>query len=256
MQILVSTSAAVDWAVKNRIAIKVERSWMLGTVTGIRRKYVDFLFDDGDEGEFNKVDDARSVKLLPKGTRKNKQALTLNEVKELIEQGTPAKAVKAQPVKQVTRRVMDMSESPAPQVKPKSRPITISMKQPAAVKEGRPITIKAKPAREEPAVIAPQVPQTTGTLKTRLKENDDKPIHPIDLNRGMVVQVAVSASLVTVLLLDYDEEQKKWSAVLLRENSKIIQVSQNHCFTRKAPLTKYEKLWAGKYMRRLEEMES
>jgi hypothetical protein len=72
----------------------------------------------------------------------------------------------------------------------------------------------------------------------------------------MVVQFALNASLITVLLLDYDEDKKKWSSVLLRENSKIIEVSPNHCFTRRAPLTPYEKLWAGKYMRRLEQMES
>lgn len=254
MQILVSTAAAtIDYTIKQRLAVKVDRgAWQLATITGIRRKYVDILFDDGDEGEFDKVGDRSSVKILPKGTRKNKATLSLAEVKELMEtpiEIKPKAKAKAKP--QVTRRVMDMTETvpvkkPEPVVPQKGRPIAISMKT------------KAVPAIDKsvaPVITEPKG-QSTGTLKTRLKEHDDRPIHPIDLNKGMVIQFALNASLVTALLLTYDEEAKKWNAVLLRENSKIIQVSPHHCFTHKAPLTQYEKLWAGKYMRRLEEMES
>lgn len=246
MHILISMAAAVpEYTVKQRLAVKVDRgTWQLATVVGIRRKYVDILFDDGDEGEFDKVGDRASVKALPKGTKKNKLPLTLAQVKELLE-AAPAKKieVKKKNKPQVSRRVLDMSGDIPNKPEPERR--------------GRPITITMKPkVTEVPAVSHEPVRQTTGTLKTRLKEHGDKPIHPIDLNRGMVVQVAVNASLMTVLLLTYDEEDAKWNALFLRENSKIIQVSPNHCFTRRAPLSTYEKLWAGKYMRRLDEMES
>lgn len=245
MQILLSLSAAVEFEPKQRIAVKVGKTYLLARITEVKRKYVQIVFDDGDSGQFDKVADARDVRIIPKTVKKNKGTLTLAEVRELTSEVKPeivkvTKEVKSRVVQQVPRR------------------ISIALTK-ADVK-----SIKAEPY-VEPAIkqelvdvrFKYNVPSGQhSTLRSALKEHDDKIIHPIDLIRGMVVQVPVNTQLITVMLIEYHENTKKWAALGLRENTKIIYVPANQLFTHKAPLTKIEKLWEGKYMRRLEEAEA
>ena len=240
MQILLSLSAAVEFEPKQRIAVKVGKTYLLARITEVKRKYVQIVFDDGDSGQFDKVADARDVRILPKTVKKNKGELTLAEVRALIEDvKTEVVKKEIEKVKQVPRRVA----------------ISLTKEE---VKEIKAEPYLAPPIETQTVTTKPIMPNTvrTGTLKTVLKQHDDRIIHPIDLTRGMVVQVPVDTQLITVMLIEYYEDTKKWAALGLRENTKIIKVSANQIFTHKAPLTKIEKLWEGKYMRRIEEAEA
>ena len=233
MQLLIAL-ASVDFIEKQRIAVKMDRLYHLATVTAVKRKYVTVKFDDGDTGEFDKVEDAKLVKALPKGTKRIKTPLTLAELKELM---APTEKV----VEKVSEKVT---------VTQKVKPISIRISKEEIAPSVRP---DPKP---EPYLAPPIEYKSPVTLRQKLKEFDDRIIHPIDLARGMVVRVPINTELYTVLLLDYDEVTRKWAAVQLKETTKIIQVPTNQLFTHKAPLTPYEKMWAGKYMRRLEETEA
>lgn len=241
MHLLISLSAAKEFIAKQRIAIKVDTLWHLATVTDVKRKYVFIKFDDGDSGEFDKVEDASAVRILPKNVKKNKVGLKLKDLKALIEEAEAPK------IKLPAAMKKKLTE-PVPAAKTVTgRKIMITMKptmQPVIDKH-------AKPVEVQHPVEAVKKPST---LKTALKAHDDKPIHPMDLNSGMVVQVAREAQLFTMLLLEYNDATHKWSAVQLREDAKLVQIPANQVFTHKAPLSRYEKLWEHKFMFRLNKL--
>lgn len=241
MHLLISLSAAKEFIVKQRIAIKVDTLWHLATVNDVKRKYVYIKFDDGDTGEFDKLEDASSVRIIPKKIKRNKLGLKLKDLKALIEEA------EAPEIKLPVAMKKSLAE-PVPAAKTAvGKQIMITMKptmQPVADKH-------AKPVEVQHPVEAVKKPST---LKTALKVHDDKPIHPMDLNSGMVVQVAREAQLFTMLLLEYNAATHKWSAVQLREDAKLVMIPSNQVFTHKAPLTRYEKLWEHKFMFRLNKL--
>lgn len=230
MHLLISLSAAKEFIVKQRIAIKMEDTWHLATVLEVKRKYVTVKFDDGDTGQFDKVEDAGDTRILPKTVKKHKEGLKLKELKLLIQEAEAPINLPASVKKNIV-----------PAAKTVGKKIMVTMKpkmQPVIDKHAKPVEAVKKPS----------------TLKTALKIHDDKPIHPMDLHSGMVIQVARDAQLFTMVLLEYDEDTRKWAAVQPRENSKIVHIPANQIFTRKAPLSSYEKLWEHKYMFRLNQM--
>lgn len=243
MHLLVSLSANNVFAPKQRIAVKVETSWHLATIVEVRRKYVAIKFDDGDSGEFDKVEDASSVRVLPKGIKKNKQPLKLKELKELISEAETPKLNK------IEHKVQKPDVPAAKTTGGKKIQITLKpVVVPALDKHAKPVEVPHPVATPTQAVKKPS------TLKTQLKIHNDKPIHPMDLNAGMVVQVAREAQLFTMLLLEYNAATHKWSAVQLRENANLVLIPSNQIFTHNGPLTSSQKLWEHKYMFRLNKM--
>lgn len=243
MHLLVSLSAAKEFMVKQRVAIKIETTWHLATILEIRRKYVSVKFDDGDTGEFDKTEDAAVVKILPKGIKKHKAPLKLKELKELISEAETPKLDKIE--RKVQKPVIPAAKTTG------GKKIQITLKPvvvPALDKHAKPVEVPHPVATPTQAVKKPS------TLKTQLKIHNDKPIHPMDLNAGMVVQVARDAQLFTMLLLEYNATTHKWSAVQLRENANLVLIPSNQIFTHNGPLSSSQKLWEHKYMFRLNKM--
>lgn len=92
MEILVSLSAS-ELKTKDRVAVKTDDGWFIGTVVLTKVKYATVKFDDGDTAEVLKSPSSSEVKLLP-AVPKNKRALKLKEVNELIASAKEPEAAK------------------------------------------------------------------------------------------------------------------------------------------------------------------
>lgn len=113
MEILVSLSAN-ELQVRDRVAVKTDAGWFIGTVVLTKIKYATIKFDDGDTAEVVKSPSARDVKRLPAGYPKDKKSYKLKEINELIAAKEPIKPTKVKAEKTVTMKPRHEDEIIAP----------------------------------------------------------------------------------------------------------------------------------------------